>query len=203
MDAMNRTDAGAGVRGNCSNWGRWAVVATQITTILWMSAAAAADPSKNDVRSQPAATIEIVPQQEASGDRLAPTPSGADVPAVKPLRDISFNIGVSGEAPANVAAPSSRPDQTVGGREVRRGFADSMYYWQASNMVHRPLYFEQLYVERYGANFGPMQPIASGVQFAADTALLPAKMVIHPPCECVYSLGYGRPGSRGTRCPRY
>lgn len=203
MDATDRTITGTDVRCNSSIWGRIAVVATQVTAMLWIGVATAADQPKKASPRQPAPTVEIVPQQEASGERLSSTPSDADLTAVKPLRDISFGIAVSGEAPDDVVAAPSPPEQLVGGHEVRRGFADSMYFWQASNMVHRPLYFEQRYVERYGANFGPMQPVASGVQFAADTALLPAKMLIHPPCECVYSLGYGRPGSRGTRCPRY
>ncbi len=203
MDVTNLTAAVTGVRHAGSARGRIAVAAAQIAAMFWMGAAAEADQPRLGAQPPPAATVEIVPQQEASDDRRAPTPTGADIPAVKPLREISFNISVTGEAPANVTAPASGPIETAGGREVRRGFADSMYFWQASNVVHRPLYFEQRYVERYGANFGRLQPIASGVQFAADTALLPAKMLVHPPRECVYSLGYGRPGSGGTPCPRY
>lgn len=203
MDATSLNAASTGVPRICTAWGRIASVSIQCAALLWMGGITAAEQPKANGRQPQAPTIEVVPQQELSDDRLAPTPSGTDVPAVKPLRDISYNISVTGEAPANVPAPSSGPEQTVGGREVQRGFADSMYFWQASNMVHRPLYFEQRYVERYGANFGLMQSIASGVQFAADTALLPAKMLVHPPRECVYTLGYGRPGSSGTRCPRY
>ena len=203
MDATNRNAVSTGLQRIYPAWGRIAFVSMQCGALLWMGGITVAEQPKVNGRQSQAPMIEVVPQQELSGDRLAPTPSGADLPAVKPLRDISYNIRVSGEAPADVAAPSSGPEQTVGGRETQRGFADSMFFWQASNMVHRPLYFEQRYVERYGANFGGMQPIASGVQFAADTALLPAKMLVHPPRECVYTLGYGRPGSSGTRCPRY
>lgn len=203
MVATNRIAAVTGSQWNRSALVRIVIAAMQVTTMLSADVAARADQPKNAKRLQSTPTIEIVPQQEVSGERISPMPPGADVTAVKPLRDISFDVRVSGQAPPNVAVPSGGSVQTVGGREVQRGFADTIYFWQASNMVHRPLYYEQRYVERYGANFGPMQPIASGVQFAADTALLPAKMLVHPPCECVYSLGYGRPGSSGTRCPRY
>ncbi|MGC3966387.1 MAG: hypothetical protein QM775_03145 [Pirellulales bacterium] len=122
--------------------------------------------------------------------------------AVKSLRDVSLNIGVNGQVPADVTVPNRSADAIVG-NDTQRGFADTVYFWQASNMVHRPLYFEQKYVERYGANFGLMQPVASGVQFYGDVAVLPIKLLRHPPCECQYSLGYGRPGNTGVRCPRY
>ncbi|MBA4019280.1 MAG: hypothetical protein C0483_19110 [Pirellula sp.] len=203
MNATSRFAGSTVLRRRGFAMGRWAAVATQCAAMIWLGAAMAADPQNSNRLASPAPTIEVVPQQEVAVDSIPAPQSDPNAPAVKPLRDISVNIRLSGEVPANVAAPASAPPETVGGREVQRGYADSMYFWQASNMVHRPLYFEQRYVERYGANFGLMQPIASGVQFAADTALLPAKMLVHPPRECVYSLGYGRPGSSGTRCPRY
>jgi hypothetical protein len=42
------------------------------------------------------------------------------------------------------------------------------------------LRFEQAYVERYGYNYGLLQPIVSGVDFAADVAALPVKLIVVP-----------------------
>lgn len=145
---------------------------------------------------KPAVKQENVTVEPVDADEL---PESTEV---KSLRDISLDINVAGERPSDVAAPGAS-DEALVGNDLQRGFPDTVYFWQASNMVHRPLYFEQKYVERYGANFGALQPVASGVQFYGDVALLPVKMLRHPPCECRYSLGYERPGDVGVRCPRH
>ena len=68
--------------------------------------------------------------------------------------------------------------------------------WKASGLCHKPLYFEQEQLERYGHTAGPLaQPIVSGAHFFANIALLPYNVGIHPPNECQYALGYYRPGS--------
>ena len=55
------------------------------------------------------------------------------------------------------------------------------YGWAASNLCHNPLYFEEPGVERFGRSYGVLQPVASGIHFFSNVALLPAKMVVHPP----------------------
>ncbi len=70
------------------------------------------------------------------------------------------------------------------------------YMWKASALCHKPLYFEQVHLERYGHSWGPYtQPIMSGVHFFGTLPILPYKMGLRTPTECVYSLGYYRPGS--------
>ncbi|MBX9790400.1 MAG: hypothetical protein K2Y37_15890 [Pirellulales bacterium] len=70
------------------------------------------------------------------------------------------------------------------------------FHWKASGLCHKPLYFEQVGVERYGHSLGPiLQPMWSGVDFYGRIFLLPYEMGIEPPWECVYALGYYRPGS--------
>lgn len=70
------------------------------------------------------------------------------------------------------------------------------YNWKAAALCHKPLYFEQVQLERYGHSWGPyVQPLMSGVHFFGTLPLLPYKMGIRTPNECVYSLGYYRPGS--------
>jgi hypothetical protein len=68
--------------------------------------------------------------------------------------------------------------------------------WRASELLHKPLYFEEVNLERYGHTAGPFaQPIVSSAHFFFNIAVLPYKMGIHPPNECQYALGYYRPGN--------
>jgi hypothetical protein len=70
------------------------------------------------------------------------------------------------------------------------------FTWKASALCHKPLYFEQEQLERYGHSPGPMlEPVVSTAHFFANIAVLPYKMGINPPKECRYALGYYRPGS--------
>lgn len=77
-----------------------------------------------------------------------------------------------------------------------RDFTMITYTWTASALGHKPLYFEDVQLERYGHSAGPLlQPLASGVHFFSNIAMLPYGMRLHPPNECVYTLGHYRPGS--------
>lgn len=68
--------------------------------------------------------------------------------------------------------------------------------WKASGLCHKPLYFEEVNLERYGHTAGPFaQPVLSTAHFFVNIAVLPYKMGIHPPNECQYALGYYRPGN--------
>jgi hypothetical protein len=62
-------------------------------------------------------------------------------------------------------------------------------------LCHKPLYFEEPQLERYGHTAGPFkQPILSGAHFFTSILALPYNMAINPPMECQYPLGYYRPG---------
>ena len=78
----------------------------------------------------------------------------------------------------------------------RRDFVDTTVTWKASGACHKPLYFEDIQLERYGHEWGPIaQPVISTAHFFGDVLVLPYKMGIHPMNECQYSLGHYRPGS--------
>lgn len=69
------------------------------------------------------------------------------------------------------------------------------FTWTASGLCHKPLYFEQVNLERYGHSVGPIgQPVLSAAHFFLTVPVLPYKMGVHPPNECIYALGYYRPG---------
>ena len=70
------------------------------------------------------------------------------------------------------------------------------YTWQATGICHKPLYFEDEQLERYGHSFAPCcQPLISGAHFFTRLPVLPYCMGVSPPMECEYALGHYRPGS--------
>ncbi len=74
------------------------------------------------------------------------------------------------------------------------------FTWKASALCHKPLYFEERQLERYGHTTGPFtEPVLSGAHFFLNVAVLPYKMGMNPPNECQYPLGYYRPGSCAPR----
>lgn len=81
-----------------------------------------------------------------------------------------------------------------------RNWEPITFTWKASALTQKPLYFEDVQLERYGHTMGPwLQPARSGAHFFLNIAVLPYRMGIHPWNECQYSLGYYRPGSLAPR----
>lgn len=84
----------------------------------------------------------------------------------------------------------------AGGVGYCRSFAPTYVSWHASNLCHKPLYFEDIQLERYGHTVGPIkQPVKSAARFLIQAALLPYQMSLHPANECQYPLGLFRPGN--------
>jgi hypothetical protein len=76
-----------------------------------------------------------------------------------------------------------------------RDFRLSTLTWTAAGTCHKPLYFEEVYLERSGHSAGPiLQPFISGAHFFGNIAMLPYHAGLNPPNECVYTLGHYRPG---------
>lgn len=78
---------------------------------------------------------------------------------------------------------------------VDRMWAYQTYTWTASQLCHKPLFFEDVQLERYGQTSRPIvQPFRSGAHFFLNIAAMPYNAGVYPPNECRYSLGYYRPG---------
>jgi hypothetical protein len=70
------------------------------------------------------------------------------------------------------------------------------FYWEAPELWHHPLYFDDVQLERYGQSIAPRwQPFFSGAHFFGTLPILPYKMGHQSPRDCVTNLGYYRPGS--------
>ncbi len=75
--------------------------------------------------------------------------------------------------------------------------ADVLCSYTPWTICYRPLYFEDIGLERYGKNAGCLQTGLSGVRFFGSIAALPYKMTRRPPRSCECSNGFSRPGD----CP--
>jgi hypothetical protein len=128
-----------------------------------------------------------------------PVPSTQNDPcgavAEKPLNELGINIAIpAGELPTDHGAVCLESMNTPS----VRSFPTSMYHWDATCFCHRPLYFEEINLERYGYGCGCcLQPLASAAHFFGTIPALPYCMAAECPHECVYTLGHYRPGS----CP--
>jgi hypothetical protein len=94
-------------------------------------------------------------------------------------------------------SPGDLPkDCPWGGDDFRsRSWAPVTFAWTASALCHHPLYFEDVKLERYGHAVGPwLQPFASAARFYLTLPILPYMMGLELPDECMYTLGYYRPG---------
>ena len=111
----------------------------------------------------------------------------------KRLDSIDLSIGVHGVEGEDYPYICSIDDGTP---FAPRCWAEVTYHWKATALCHKPLYFEDVHLERYGHSWGPvMQPIMSGAHFFTRIPVLPYCMGLQAPNECVYTLGQYRPGS--------
>ncbi len=116
--------------------------------------------------------------------------------ALKKLRDdqlaaIDLDIRVGGR-PGNDYPCECRLE---GEAFKPRRFACTTLTWKAAGYCHKPLYFEHWNLERYGHSHGPwLDPFFSAAHFFVRVPLLPYQMGVELPWECVYPLGYYRPG---------
>ncbi|WP_437194380.1 hypothetical protein [Planctomicrobium sp. SH527] len=79
-----------------------------------------------------------------------------------------------------------------------RHFAVTSYHWVASDLHSKPLYFEDIALERYGQQYPVgVQPFVSIGRFGFQVLALPYKMAIDPVDRDIYALGHYRPGD----CP--
>jgi hypothetical protein len=70
------------------------------------------------------------------------------------------------------------------------------FHWQATNFFHRPVYFEDVPLERYGQTcHAHLQPAISGAKFFLTLPVLPYKVGVNCPWECVTSMGHVPPGT--------
>jgi len=174
--------------------GRSAGMAAQIVVLAavlaaWPTAAAEFGGGSEEIAARPVSDVgnAVVPLYAVDG----PAQYGSS-------RDDLKSIRVTAAAPAGFA-PAPHPFETAA-PDLRTTpeprHAEVIVNWEAPNMRHRGVYFEDLPVERYGQSMAPLiQPVLSYGQFMGDAILLPYKMGVDPPRRVAYDVGLPRPGT--------
>lgn len=171
------------------------------------------DPTPAPIRTpatQPGRTTTVVPRATNGSNgasRLpmtnptpAPSVSGStvdndcDLITHRNIKELRYDITPK---PHSVL-PSSCPIDEEGLGTFERNFQCRTVHWKASALYAKGgvTYFEDRNLERYGHSLSPaLQPLISGGKFFLTIPVLPYKMGLTMPDECVYDLGYYRPGS--------
>jgi hypothetical protein len=120
--------------------------------------------------------------------------------AEKPFFELGIGIDLpTGRLPTDHAAACWESVNAMAGPLAgSRFWTEFGYQWDSACLCHRPLYFEEINLERYGYGCHDcLQPAASAAHFFGTVPALPYLMAARCPQECVYTLGHYRPGS----CP--
>lgn len=137
----------------------------------------------------------------SAGSPIAAMPDDPCSGGASHISTLTVNIVLpAGTLPQDIAAQCAATSfQTEDGRRIGL-WAMTEYHWLASCMRHRPLYFEEIGLERYGhATCCGLQPFVSAVRFFANAAALPYKMTQEHPSICIYTIGHPRPGNSVPR----
>jgi hypothetical protein len=111
----------------------------------------------------------------------------------KTIDTLNLSIAVTGDEGSDYPFECSLDE---GRWHEGRCWEQTTYMWKASALCHKPLYFEDEQLERYGHSWPPCcQPFVSGAHFFTRLPILPYCMGVEPPNECIYALGHYRPGS--------
>lgn len=112
---------------------------------------------------------------------------------IKPFQDYQPGTHIEQDLDPEFVAPSEVELGEVS--DGVRNYEAILYQWQASNLHHNPLYFQDPGLERYGhMHHELVQPFVSVGKFGLQLVGLPYQMTIDPACRKVYALGWYRPG---------
>lgn len=171
------------------------------------------DPAEEDAADEASAVVAM--QDGQAGPTLEEVAARQQTPPrlarmFRPITQVTANAALPpGLLPEQVEREEGQPQaemlRQVGDYRFEGGWEESNYQWSATRLCHGPLYFEEINLERYGYQCNPLvQPLVSGAHFFLTVPTLPYQMTVHPPRECIYTLGHYRPGSRvpwRRQCP--
>ncbi|MDG1874456.1 MAG: hypothetical protein P8J27_11135 [Mariniblastus sp.] len=147
-----------------------------------------------------------LPAPRAQQEKVVPPVQGStDQLLMNSVSDVGLAIspiplgGIRQNDPSQLLVNDPVYQPTVSGEQInyaqltQNEFVPSSKSWLAPNFVHRPLYFEDAQLERYG-NRTRFQLVRSGLHFFATIPVLPYRMGADAPWECQYTYGNDRPG---------
>ncbi|OAI54550.1 hypothetical protein AYO47_02820 [Planctomyces sp. SCGC AG-212-M04] len=153
-------------------------------------------------RSEPSRNDLLVPPAPDEAPRVAgpvELPQLKKITEIQPFKSCSADGSGVKMCPPNTAGegsdrcPEQQPLPVFDTSE--RNFIDIEYCWDAPNLFHTPLYFEDVELERYGHTYcEPIQTITSAAKFGGQLIGLPYQMALAPVHKREYPLGYYRAG---------
>ncbi|MEM8864143.1 MAG: hypothetical protein AAGF31_01195 [Planctomycetota bacterium] len=152
--------------------------------------------------------FELEASVSGNARRSASRRNERPLPELNPIESVSVDLTpkpetidgeqTSTELPPNLARQQfgSYAEATQGGNEWVR-FAVQDYLWNSPASRHKPLYFEQINLERYGSHMcgNCWASFAATGHFFGSALSLPYQLAAQPPRECIYTLGHYRPGN--------
>ncbi len=165
----------------------------EVATPVEYAQAAEAEPLVEEPPAAPAEEVTL-------GDDNAGAPVRREI--FRPITEVTADATLpEGLLPDQVLEEPGRDEADempeVGDPRLAGGWGDQSFEWSSTRLCHGPLYFEEVNLERYGYQCHPaVQPFVSGAHFFLTVPTLPYQMTVHPPRECIYTLGHYRPGSR-------
>ncbi len=140
----------------------------------------------------------VQPQEKAASNQDAPAdPSPTkqekdDGLKFKSISDIQVSPKVKGAKPENKFPEVLKLIEN----QPARQHSPKMAIFEAPNICYRPLYFEDVALERYGQTQGRLlQPWVSGARFLGQGFFLQYNGLVNGPWHCESPYGYARPGS--------
>lgn len=118
-------------------------------------------------------------------------------PQFKSIQDIQpfYDYVLGGRDPNKQQKPPLVEFELVQQGSLDRNGMTIPVYWQASNVSHNPLYFEDSGLERSGHSFSDVvQPFVSVGKFGVQVAALPYTIALDPVWQRDTPLGHYRPG---------
>lgn len=137
----------------------------------------------------PFAASVLIPMQTVSGEdaKAVDRVAARLLQLHKPMAKIIVEPNSTDDAPPNLAKPLMETGQTVFvSDDVGSIFLPDRY---TTCFQHRPLYFQELNLERCGATYGCAQNAVSAAYFVGNSLILPYRMAMDRADECVNHWG--------------
>lgn len=159
-------------------------------------------PKSNAGRSRPAVQLAAhaeaiaTPRSNASLESVTTADDISDPDALtRRVGDVQVDIRPpKGELPTDLAAAALSRDARAELAKGPCGREEMVVGWTPWTLCYRPLYLEDIPLERYGSSAGCLQPGLSAAKFFFGVGLLPYKTFAQKPRACVCSNGFSRCG---------
>ncbi len=156
-------------------------------------------PANQEAAERASAAGQAEREQVSAAEKPGGGPAGLGFDQ-RPITSLTVNIAAkAGELPNNLGRDSlARIEMKRPEAVLLRHWPLLSCEWEAPALAYRPLYFEEVNLERHGYGLKYLraaQPIISAGQFFTTVPILPYKMLAEPARTPVYTLGHDRPGS--------